>query len=279
MTDAFHTLRTRGERFSMPRFELLTLIISALEWRKHNGRIKLVTDRRGLEYLRSISLAKLLDRTPRGNNRSVAEIYDELDASLDGIDSLGIDENVFWAGAKLFALRRQQCPCVMIDLDFIVWKPLDFAPYRSDVSVIHFERIDDCIYPPSEHFRFKKNFRFPVALDWTVEACNTAFAYFGARDLVERYCEFAFEFMRAADGEGLPYMVFVEQRWLAMCARLMKRPVHALSSLDELFGGRQKYFTHVWGSKQKLRDDPIYAERFCADCVDRINADFKNIFA
>ena len=257
--NAFHTLRTRGDHFSMQRFELLTMILSALEWKKHNGRIKLVTDPRGAEYL---------------NRFGLPGIYDEIDVSLDGMDRLGVDEKTFWAGAKLFALSRQQCPCVMLDLDFIVWQPIDFAPYRNDVAVIHFEQVGNDVYPPSEHFRFKHGFKLPPSLDWTVKACNTAFAYFGARDLVNRYCDFAFEFMRAADGDGLPYMVFVEQRWLAMCARLMRRPVHELSSLDDLFGGRQKYFTHVWGAKQRLRDDPAFAEKFCSDCIARLRHDF-----
>ena len=267
--NAFHTLRTRGDHFSMQRFELLTMIISALEWRKHNGSIKLVTDRRGADYIRSLD---------------IADIYDEIDASLDDIAELGIDENVFWAGAKLFALSRQQCPCVMLDLDFIVWQPLDFSPYQSDVAVIHFEQVGNDTYPPPEHFHFRNDFKFPAALDWNVNACNTAFAYFGARDIVRRYCDFAFDFMQSAAGDGLPYMVFVEQRWLAMCARLMNRKVYEMSSLDNLFGGRQKYFTHVWGAKQQLRDDPRLAEKFCSDCVARLQYDFpqfdlKNIIA
>ena len=269
MMNAFHTLRTRGEHFSLQRFELLTMLLSALEWKKYNGAIKLVTDRRGAEYIRSLD---------------IADIYDEIDASLDDISELGIDEKTFWAGAKLLALSRQQCPCVMIDLDFIVWQPLDFSPYRSDIAVIHFEQIGNDVYPPSEFFRFKAGFRLPPALDWNVKACNTAFAYFGSKKFVRRYCEFAFEFMRAADGGGLPYMVFAEQRWLAMCARLMNVPVHELSSLDNLFGGRQKYFTHVWGFKQQLRDEPTRAEKFCADCVARLQHDFpqfefRNIIA
>lgn len=35
----------------------------------------------------------------------------------------------------------------------------------------------------------------------------------------------------------LSYMVFAEQRWMAMCAAQMKKKIHALSSLPELFGG------------------------------------------
>ncbi|MBR2179444.1 MAG: hypothetical protein IJ862_03490 [Selenomonadaceae bacterium] len=262
---AFHTLRTRSDNFSLQRFELLTLMLSALEWKKYNGTIKLVTDQRGFEYL---------------NNLGITDIYDEIDTSLDEIDSLNIDEVVFWAGAKLLALSKQSAPCVMIDLDFIVWQKLDFTPYKDNVAVIHFEQVNNFIYPSIEHFRFNNDFKFPSTLDWSVEACNTAFAYFGANDIIKRYCDFAFEFMQSADtsNAGLPYMVFAEQRWLAMCMKLMRREVYALSSLKDLFGRRQEYFTHIWGYKQKFRDDPNLAEQFCNDCLGRLKHDFPDTF-
>ena len=260
---AFHTLRTRRETYSMQKFELLTMILSALEWKKNNGPIKLFTDTRGAEYI---------------NKQGLTDIYDEVDTSLDEMDMLNIDENVFWAGAKLFALSRQKAPCVMMDLDFIAWQKLDFSIYGSDVATIHFEQVNNFIYPSKEFFKFKDGFKFSPALDWNIEACNTAFAYFGANDIIKRYCEFSFEFMKNAEttNAGLPYMVFIEQRWLAMCAKMMRRKVYEMSSLDDLFGGHQKYFTHIWGHKQKFRDDPELAKKFCADCEKRLRHDFPD---
>ena len=262
---AFHTLRTHGKNFSMQDFELLTLILSALEWKKFNGTIKLVTDQIGAEYFQKLG---------------IIEIYDEIEIFLDEIDTLNIDEKIFWAGAKLFALQRQKSPCVMIDLDFIVWQRLNFEPFKNNVAVIHFENVNNYIYPPADHFRFKNNFKFPPALDWTIPACNTAFAYFGANDLIQKYCNFAFEFMQSVDNynAGLTHMVFAEQRWLSMCAKLMNRKIFELSSLNDLFSDRQKYFTHIWGHKQKFRDDQSLAEKFCNDCAKRLKKDFPNEF-
>ena len=45
---------------------------------------------------------------------------------------LKINETVFWAGAKILALSKQNAPCVMIDLDFILWE-----------NICMFSRCDD----------------------------------------------------------------------------------------------------------------------------------------
>ncbi|MBQ7706015.1 MAG: hypothetical protein IJT73_11440 [Selenomonadaceae bacterium] len=260
---AFHILRTRQENFFMYDFEKLVALISALKWREKNGEIKLVTDKRGADYLEQCG---------------ISEAWNEIEISLDEMDSLNWDEKIFWAGAKIFALSKQNAPVVMIDLDFIVWQHLDFQSYGKNIAVIHREKVGNFVYPGKEFFRFKDGRNFPAALNWSVEACNTAFAYFGANDIIKKYSDFAFEFMAEIDTSNgeLAHMVFIEQRWLAMCAALMNREIFALSSMQELFGGRQKYFTHIWGEKQKLRDNLQAAENFCRNCVERINNDFPD---
>ncbi len=76
----------------------------------------------------------------------------------------------------------------------------------------------------------------------------------------------------------IEYMVFIEQRWLAMCAELMNRKIYEFSSIEDLFGSRQKYFTHLWGYKQKFKDNQQLAEKFCKDCSDRREYDFPDVF-
>lgn len=259
---AFHTLRTKNQSgFALADFEIFTAILSALEWRRHNGEIFLYTDTTGEKFL---DAAGLLD------------LWDGVDTSLDEMDKLGIDENIFWAGAKLFALSRQPLPCVMIDLDFIVWRSLQFD---SKLAVIHRESLDLSCYPDANYFRFE-NFSLPADLNWSLEPCNAALVYFGDKNFVGRYVEFAFEFMRAAaplpeqtGWDLLPYMVFVEQRWMAMCAELCGVEIQSLSDLSELFGG-QKNFTHIWGYKKFFRENRAAAEKFCRDCAGRIAHDF-----
>lgn len=258
---AFHTLRTR-ENFSTADFENFVALLSALKWREKNGSIKLVTDTRGAKYFERLGLS---------------EAWNEIDTSLDEMNALGWNEKIFWAGSKLFALSRQSAPVVMIDLDFIVWQRLDFAPFTTNIAVIHREQVGNSIYPDKNFFRLKGGKNFPPALDWSVDACNTAFAYFGANDFIKRYTDFAFELMSSLETNDdiLTYMVFVEQRWAAMCAALMRREIFSLSSIENLFG-RQEYFTHLWGSKQKFRDDLKASENFCRSCARRIQNDFPD---
>ena len=260
---AFHTLRTKNN-LALDDFEIFTLILSALEWRRHNGEIFLYTDAAGKNFL---------------NDAGLLNLWNGVDASLDEMESLGVDEKIFWAGAKLFALSKQPLPCVMSELDFIVWRPLNFERFNSSVAVIHRESKDLLCYPDANYFRLK-NFSLPENLDWSLEPCNAALVYFGAKNFVEPYTKFAFDFMRAAappaEQSGwdlLPYMVFVEQRWLAMCAKIFGVEVHSLSDLEKLFGG-QKTFTHIWGYKKFFRENRSAAEKFCRDCAGRIAHDF-----
>ncbi|MBQ6759623.1 MAG: hypothetical protein IJP42_11170, partial [Selenomonadaceae bacterium] len=75
---AFHTLRTRGK---LDDFEIFTLILSALEWRRHNGEIFLYTDTAGKKFF---------------DEAGLLELWDGVDTSLDEWLRLGIDENIFW---------------------------------------------------------------------------------------------------------------------------------------------------------------------------------------
>lgn len=262
--DAFHTLRVRGknEGFTLADFELFTLVLSALEWRKHNGTIKLVTDSIGVEYIYKCGLF---------------DVWDKIEVILDGIDAIGINEDMFWAGAKIYALSQQDAPSVMIDLDFILWKPMEFDRYGRDIAVIHREDIYEPVYPSKNFFLFRDGWHLPDWLDWSVRPCNGALVYFGSQRFIREYTYFALEFMQKAkySYDRLSYMVFAEQRWMAMCAEHLDIPVHEFSTLEGLFGSKQKYFTHVWGYKQRLRDNPEEAADFCRKCANRLQHDFS----
>ena len=109
----FHTLRMRdGQVQNLQDFELMTMILSALSWRKHNGKIDLVTDVAGKGYIEKLG---------------IGFVWDEIKLGLDILQAVGIDENTFWAAGKLVALGMYQSPCAVIDLDFIVWKQLNFS--------------------------------------------------------------------------------------------------------------------------------------------------------
>ena len=122
--------------YAIEDFELLTTILSALNWRRHNGKISMLTDSTGAEYYRRIGI----DR-----------IWDDLKIVLDDVD---VNPDVFWAAGKLFALSTVKAPVAIIDTDFIVWEPIDFNSL-ADVTVIHFEDLYPDVYPPKEYFNMK----------------------------------------------------------------------------------------------------------------------------
>jgi hypothetical protein len=110
---AFHSNWTRpffsnnpSRVYCIEDWDLLTTILSALEWRKHNGSIQMVTDETGSEYYRRLGLEHIWDLGITG----------DLDKHIDR----GISPCCFWAGGKIFALRKQHVPCAMIDTDLIV---------------------------------------------------------------------------------------------------------------------------------------------------------------
>lgn len=263
---AFHSTWTRpfyarnpGAAFAAEPFELFTTALSALEWRAHNGSIRMITDGAGAAYYRSLGLDVLWD--------------DGIEIALDDIPA-EIDPCVYWAAGKLFALRRMETPCVMIDTDFIVWRNISSMLADCDCAAIHREEIIDSIYPPLDAFSFDTDLGLE-ALDWSQRPLNTALSFFGDGALRDRYCEKAVELMLHSPGADDPliYMVLAEQRLLAMLTADCR--VRDLSTLEELFTSGQRYFTHIWGFKQQMRDDPAVYEAFCRQCAGRLRHDFQ----
>ena len=65
---AFHSNWTKpffarnGEApYFIEDYDLLTTILSALEWRRHNGGIKMITDDTGAAYYEKLALTRLWD--------------------------------------------------------------------------------------------------------------------------------------------------------------------------------------------------------------------------
>ncbi len=264
--NAIHILWTKpfyangGRQFAMEDFDIFTAILSALKWRQHNGKITIVTDTFGSEYL-----AKL----------GISDVWDEIEISLDGIN---VNPQMFWAAGKLYALANQNAPCVMLDTDFIVWHPMAFSGIRGDIAVIHTEDLYPDVYPPMESFKMKSGYEFDKDFDWTQRPCNTAFLYVNDNEFLKYYTDTAIVFMEnTADcDDRLTYMVFAEQRLLSMCAKKVGKDVFVLSDLEKLFKNGDNYFTHTWGFKQQMRENPDVRYDFCKRCAERIKSDFPD---
>lgn len=260
--NAIHIISTapffakKSGAFFQEDFDLYCTVLSALSWRKQNGRISLFTDNAGAEYYKKIGLC---------------DIWNDIRVCIPD-DLEGVDPQMFWAGGKLFALREAEAPCVMIDTDFIVWDKLDFG---NELIAAHREDMYPDIYPPLEYFRLKEHILPP--LDESVLPLNTAFLYLPDNDFREFYVSQAIAFMKSAMpcDDRLCYMVFAEQRMVAMCAEYTGTPVKTLLDKDHLFFP-QDSFTHLWGAKQAMRDDPSLHEEFCRKAADRIRSEFPD---
>ncbi|MGI6179412.1 DUF6734 family protein [Butyricicoccus intestinisimiae] len=254
-----YAVRCPDRPYQMTDFDLLTTVLSALVWRRKNGSIRMITDDTGAQYYRSLGLTDLWD----------GGIF----TYLNDIPST-IDPCTFWAAGKLYALAATPAPCVMLDTDFIVWHSLSEHWHRP-LAVIHREALNPAIYPAPSAFVLAPSYHFPTNWNWHEPACNTALTYFGNDTLRKTYVGQAMDFMQAARGrDGLIYMVFAEQRLLAMCAQACGVPIHAFSTEQDLFQGNQRDFTHIWGFKQAMQEQPVLHELFCQKCAARIRKDF-----
>lgn len=268
---AFHSNWTKpffekykGEYY-IEDFELLTTILSALKWQEFNGDIQMITDEVGAAYYRKIGLEKIWN----------LGINDSLEKNMPD----NINPCTFWAAGKLYALKKQMAPCVMLDTDFIIWEPLEEVLLKHDVTVIHREVLQESVYPPKEKLKVHSSYYYPKEWNWTIDACNTAFACFNHEGFKDYYVKQALRFMHSVEEENwLTYMVFAEQRLLAMCAEEKKIDLFSLSTLEDLFESHQKQFTHIWGYKQAMRNDSQIRTRFCKRCVTRIKQDYPEIF-
>ena len=270
---AFHTLRScNGKLEHMKDFELMTLILSALTWRRYNGSIDLVTDVAGKHYVKSLG---------------VDFIWDEIRIGLDIMDVCNLDENIFWAAGKLAALYMYEAPCVMIDLDFIVWKRLNFSRWHGDVVTIHDEPVNNVKYPTKEFFVFPDGAQWKdlmQQLNWECSALNTAFAYFQNDEFRRIYCQHSLSFMQNVEVNSMAplrkmnYMIFAEQRLLPMLAEKYNFTIETISDEKSLLRDDQELFTHVWGYKGYLVNDLKAADAFCKDCVIRLKQDYYNEF-
>ncbi len=249
-----------GGAIVIPDYELLTMMLSALEWRRLNGPIRMITDSDGAAWFARAGLDGLWSETP--------------DTALDGIDA-SLDPLRFWAAGKLWALRGENAPCVMLDTDMVLWENINDR-LNDAVVAAHREALHPAIYPdPREAFVLAEGYAFPSEWDLSLPAANTAFLYVPNDAFKSFYVDSAFAFMRALRNDTIDptvSMCFAEQRILPMCAAAHGMELRTL--LDQNALDDQRFVTHLWGRKNVLAASPEARIEYCLGCVLRILRDF-----
>lgn len=262
-TGPYFAKNPAAQNYTAEKFDIFCAVLSALSWRRCGGTIRLCTDAAGLDFINRVGLSRVWD-----------ECGEDIYAS--DMQKLGIDPTMFWAASKLFMLQKTEAPVAVIDMDFIVWEmPRLSTRAGAPIVCAHCEDITDYVYPPVSYFKMKPGYEFRSQFNYSALPCNTAFLYIADESFKHFYVASAIEFMRQAEkcDDNLRYMVYAEQRMLAMCADYLAYPVRYLLDKDKLFFPQDKY-THLWGAKQAMREDAGELVRFCMKCRSRIVTDF-----
>lgn len=247
--------------YKIEDFDILTTILSALLWRKYNGKIKLYTDSVGFGYYRNMGILDLW-------NGGV---------DVDTLDNLPKDirYDIFWASSKIYAIRKEKVPFVMMDTDMLVWKPIHNLV--ADYKLAAFHEEDLCIdcYLPLPLLKRRSDYLPDKRWNWRVLPCNTALTYFNDPEFLSYYTNEAIYFMR--DNKDTPMefvsqMVFAEQRIFSMCADVMGIDVYKFLSFPE----EQAGFTHIWGLKTLVFDDKVARKTLCRSLCEAIDANFPD---
>ncbi|MCL2246244.1 MAG: hypothetical protein FWC10_03935 [Lentimicrobiaceae bacterium] len=257
-------LKNKEATYSIEDFELLTTILSALMWRKNNGPIKLYTDSVGYDYYASLDLLDLWDG---GVDHTVVEHIPK-----------SVNQEIFWAAAKIFAIQNEATPIAMIDTDLIVWHKIISKLEGKPLVVLHREPVHEC-YLPAHRLKKRSDYQFDPQWDWTELPCNTAFAYFSTPELKNYYTSCAIDFMTNNSEyplEMVSQMVFAEQRILSLCAKKMNIPIHHL--LDDPFQSDNKLISHIWGAKSTARNYPGQRNLLCSALLEKIEQFFPEYY-
>jgi len=261
---AFHVLWTKpsarsGKAFSMNNAEMLTLIVSVLMWQKHNGTIKLYTDKIGYAFIKEYDLVNL---------------WDGIDTETLENNDYPIDSEVFWAAGKLIALEAHATPCVMLDTDLIVLRPISHLLNSNSIVALHAESLHPDTYLNPSFLKLQVGFKFPAYYNWEALPSNTAFLYIDDDSFKTFYLNESKRFMfhnEEKPEELVSQMVFAEQRLLSICASYKEIPITHL--LTDPFTLSNDTVIHLWGFKNLLRQSKSVQTIYCRQLIKTVSND------
>ncbi|MFD5699961.1 DUF6734 family protein [Streptomyces lasiicapitis] len=272
-TTNYYVSRAEGSPYRQEDFEVLTTVLSALEWRRHNGVIRLYTDPPGQEFYDRLGLLDL-------------DLWDGgVDARLLESAAETINGGVFWSFGKIVALRQEAAPCCVMDIDLIVWdgiRPLVTA----EVMSLHEESLGFAAYVGRDRLVAPPGFDWS-GLDWSVAPCSAALLVFTKDAFKDAYADRALSFMagnpvRSEPDRSVPaHPIFAEQRLLPMCAKASGVRIGSFLrdyTGAELWSGRKnKTFTHLWNAKSLLHNNSTKRRELCARYAHRVRRDYPDV--
>jgi hypothetical protein len=250
-------------------FELLVWVLSALEVQRHSP-IRLVTDARGLRAVRNAGIDWLY--------------HGGISTALERIPR-AVDPRVFWAAGKLYAYREVAAPCVSLDTDAVLWRPLiPSAP----VMVLHAEDRDWVWYKDNQPMFARYGFEGPE-WDWQLQPCNAGAVCLGDQRLLQLYTDSALRFIEdysdahragATDAVAASVaMLFAEQRLLPMCAGRLGLAVAPITQTQPAAGWLPKNpdCLHLWRAKLAYKCCPQARRELVRWLLDHLLTQFPEV--
>ncbi len=226
-------------------FEALTWLLGALEIRRHS-QIKLVTDTRGLQFVRKTGLDWIYN----------GGITTDLDRVPEAIHPW-----LFWNAGKIFSFLCMEYPAANFDVDAILWQPL--VP-TAPAMAAHTEPRAWACYANNREQCASYGFNGPE-WNWELDPLNTALNYFESTEVAHAFARRALRFMeefsrdferthgrvKIPEGASQNTLVFAGQRILPMWLAQQGVPASTLVTLypSGLAIAKNPHFMHLWKSK------------------------------
>lgn len=174
------------------RFNILLLLASVSLWRKNHldDTLCLYADELTQELLTKLN---------------VNYLWDEI---ITYSHTRNIDRSVFWACNKVAVLNQQAEPCVILDNDSLVFKPIKHLLDKVTVSNLEYGK---GYYPGNLDPYIKK---LSIKKRWKTDSLNVSFLYFPDVEFLKRYTDKALKLMEEFTEMKAPnsqYLIFAEQ--------------------------------------------------------------------
>lgn len=226
------------------RFEILTWVASAIQWRHLYGTLDFVTDNEGMGVLSKLGLGGLY-------------------TSIKVLESpfKAINPSVFWAAGKIVAMQSYVGyeDVYSVDTDCIVWKHLK-VPDRLALVGLNYDN--------PEYYEVVTRHYADDMKGWSMKhpAINAAIlgfnGYCGDGSLLDVFTAVSLKFMRSVSNRehlDSASMIFAEQKLSAEVCAHMSLKYGVLCHADASTGyhievGDIPYITHLWDTKAIYRD-------------------------
>ena len=243
----------RGHRSFYNKFDLLMMISSVIQWKKHHPTFHthVYLDKMSLELFQELNILKLWDTN-----------------EILPINKF-IDKNVFWASSKLEALRFTKEPIIIMDNDFVVYKSFE-SFLGNKLIATHIENGEDYYIKPLDPIirKVKHIINRPQLV-----ALNCSFLYLPDYKVTQNYTTTSLELMTELTKLKAPnskYLLYAEQLLLHHLLTIHKIPFETLLDkeyhcLTNTYNQKRQgfietekqnlFFRHYWMDKPKIQEN------------------------